>query len=91
MFMKRTLHVSKSASAVVMCELGQVPLHEFWHRMLLKFVGWLVDLPGDSLVKKAFAQAQQSSTPWFRQLSAWLDAHNLKGLLCEGTFLAQTL
>ena len=63
MFMKRTLHVRKSTpSAVVMCELGQVPWHVFWHEMLLKYVGRLVDLPGERLVKKAFAQAQQSST-----------------------------
>ena len=37
---------------VVMWELGQVPLHVSWQKMLLKFVGQLVDLLGDRLVKK---------------------------------------
>ena len=73
-------------NAVVMCGLGQVPLHVFWHNMLLKFVGQLVDLLGERLAKKAFAQAQQICTPWFRQMSGWLDAHNFQGLVSEGTF-----
>lgn len=42
--------------------LGPVPLHVFRHKMLFKFVGWEVDVPGDRLVKKAFAQAQHSCT-----------------------------
>ena len=62
--MKRALHVRKSTpNDAVMCELGQTPLHLFWRKLLLRFVGWLLDLPGHRLVKKAFEQAQQSFTP----------------------------
>ena len=83
--MKRTLHIRKSTpSAVVMCDLGTFFSIKCFSS-LTNFVGRLVDLLGDSLAQKAFAQAQQSSTPWFRQMSGWLDVHNLKGLLSEGT------
>ena len=57
--MKRTLHVRRSTpSDIVLCELGQVPLHPFWYKMLLQYVGRLVDLPDDRLVKQAFTHAQ---------------------------------
>ena len=32
---------------IFLCELGQVPLHLFWYRVLLQYVGRLVDLPDD--------------------------------------------
>ncbi len=85
--MKRALHVRKSTpNEVVMCELGQIPLHLFWRKLLLRFVGRLVDLPGHRLVKKAFQQAQQSCTPWFQKMSNWLHNHSFQGLLSDGTF-----
>ena len=35
MFMKHTLHVRRSTpSDIVLCELGQVPLHLFWYKAL---------------------------------------------------------
>ena len=62
-FMKRTLHVCRSTpSDIVLCELGQVPLHLFCYKMLLQYVGRLVDLPDDRLVKQAFTHAQQQKT-----------------------------
>ena len=71
-FMKRTLHVCRSTpSDIVLCELGQVPLHLFCYKMLLQYVGRLVDLPDDRLVKQAFTHAQQKTT-WFQNLSSCL-------------------
>ena len=71
LFLKRTLYVRKlTPTEAVMCELGQMPLHLFWRKLLLRFVGRVVDLPGSRLVKKAFMQAQQSCTPWFQKISA---------------------
>ena len=52
------------------CELGQVPLHLFWYKMLLQYVGRLVGLPNDRLVKQAFTHAQQQKTTWFQKLSS---------------------
>ena len=87
LFMKRALHVRKSTpNDAIMCELGQTPLHLVWRKLLLRFVGRLVDLPGHRLVKKAFEQAQQSCTPWFQKMSNWLHDHSFQGLLSNGAF-----
>ena len=72
--------------AAIMCELGQLLLPVLWHKMLVKFVGRLVHLPGERLVSKACAQAQQLCTPWFRQI--WLvgcpqfSASYIRGHIC---------
>ena len=44
------------------CELGRIPLHLFWRKLLLIFVGQVADLPRNRLVNKAYniMQAQQS-------------------------------
>ena len=90
-FLKRTSHVRKSTpTEAVMCELGQMPLHLFWRKLLLRFVGRVVDLPGNRLVKKAFMQAQQSCTPWFQKMSSWLHENSFQGLLSDGTFSFST-
>ena len=69
MFMSRTSHVRRSTpSYIILCELGQVPLHLFWYKMLLHYVGRLVDLPNDRLVKQAVTHAQQQQTTWFQKL-----------------------
>ena len=82
--MKSTLNVCKSTSSdIILCELGQVPLHLFWHKILVQFVKRLVNLPNDRLVKQAFTQAQQQSTTWFQQLLGWLSDHDFQGLLAN--------
>ena len=48
--------------------------------MLLQYVGRLVDLPDDRLVKQAFTHAQ---TTWFLEMSSWFD---FQCLLANGTF-----
>ena len=89
MFMKRTLHVGKSTpSDIILCELGQVPLHLFWHKMLLQYVGRLVDLPNDRLVKQAFTHAQQQKTIWFQKLSSWLSDYGFQGLNSKWYFFS---
>ena len=35
---------------VILCELGQIPLRVFCDKMLLQYVGRLVELPDDCLV-----------------------------------------
>lgn len=69
-----------------LCELGQVPLHLFWYKMLLQQVGRLVALPDDGLDKQAFTHAQQQKTTWFHKLSSWLSDYDLQGLIANGTF-----
>ncbi len=57
-FMKRTLHVRKSVpDAIMLCELGRVPLQLYWQKLILKYVCRLSDLPADRLVRKAFTHA----------------------------------
>ena len=93
LFLKRTLHVRKSTpTEAVMCELGQMPLHLhlFRHKLLLRFVGQVADLPGNRVVKKAFMQAQQSCTPWSQKMSSWLHDNGLQGLLSDSTFSFST-
>ena len=69
--MKSTLYVRKSTpSDIILCELGQVPLHLFWHKMLLQYVGRLVELPNDRLVQQAFTHAQQQRPLGFRSCLA---------------------
>ena len=83
----RTLHVRRSTpNDIILCELGQVPLHLFWYKMLLQYVGRLVDLPNDRLVKQAFTHAQQQKTTWFQKLSSWLSDYGFQGLIANGTF-----
>ena len=87
MFMKCTLHVRRSTpSGVVLCELGQVPLPLFWCKMLLQYVGRLVDLPNDQLVKQALTHAQQQKTSWFQKLFGWLSDYDFHSLIATGTF-----
>ena len=69
-----------------LCELGKVPLHLFWYKMLLQYVGRLFDLPNDRLVKQAFTHAQQQKTTWFQKLSSWLSDYGFQGLIANGTF-----
>ena len=73
-----------SAIHVILCELGQVPLHLFWHKVLVQFVGLLVDLPNDRQVRRAFTQAQQPNTTCFQQLSGWLSDQDFLGILANG-------
>ena len=55
--MNYNLHVRKSTpTEAVMCEVGQIDLCIFWHKLLLRFVGRAVDLPGNRLVKKALCK-----------------------------------
>ena len=53
--------------------------------MLLQYVGQLVDLPDDRLVKKAFSHAQQKTT-WLQKLSNWSSDYKFQGLIANGTF-----
>ena len=85
--MKRTLHVCKSVpDEIVLCELGWVPLHLFWQKLKLDYVARLTDLPGDRLVKKAFAHASSHQTFWSQRLVSSLAQHHFEGLLAEGAF-----
>ena len=54
--------------------------------MLLQYVGQLVELPDDRLVKQAFTHAQQQNTTWFQKLSCWLSDYGFQGLIANGTF-----
>ena len=63
-----------------------VPLYILWYKMLLQYVGRLVDLPNDRLVKQAFTHAQQQKTTWFQKLSSWLSDYGFQGLIANGTF-----
>ena len=73
-----------------------VPLQLFWQKLILKHVARLTDLPGDRLVKKAFAHSSLHQTLWWQKLvsyelvsyHAWLAQHRFEGLLAEGAFSA---
>ena len=63
-FMKRTLHLRKSVpDAIMLCELGRVPLQLYWQKLILKYVCRLSDLPANRLVRKAFTHAFSLTTP----------------------------
>ena len=72
---------------IAACELG--PLHLFWHKVLLQFVGRLVAFPNVRLVKQAFTHAQQQNTTWFQKLSGWVSDDDFPGLLAHGPFSVQ--
>ena len=54
--------------------------------MLLQYVGRLVNLPDDQLVKQTFTHGQQQKTTWFQRLSSWLSDYRFQGLIANGTF-----
>ena len=88
LFIKRELHVRKSVpDDVCLCELGRVPLHLFWQKIVLKYVSQLSSLPNDRLVKLAFNHACSTQSPWCTEVSSFLSQHHFQGLLADAPFL----